>query len=327
MFGRIRMKANKAFRKFFSLSTWRKITLYLLLFCLGTASILTLAFYEPWRYLTFARSSDLILPKDPHSYPRLMIIESPQIDTTKYQALIQSDLPPLYTNLPSDLPKEVIEYVEKRNNYIRQLRNKNTHLSQESTDTMTINELLPYEFNGKEGFFAFIQKERSNEITLFDASFNEIYNIKTPISSNKNIVSTKFQDRFWTFHYSFGSASATVSCKEVIYQNEPTINSLLIGSRYDDFEIDPFSIMKIASKGTNPRIKTHISHPKGYFFYSLTMLYDHLPNPVQEKISFAFYFLFFFFNSILSFLLFTILTLFLSYIVITLAQRRHSHGN
>jgi hypothetical protein len=31
---------------------------------------------------------------------------------------------------------------------------------------MTINELLPYEYNGKEGFFAFISedKERSNEI-------------------------------------------------------------------------------------------------------------------------------------------------------------------
>ena len=67
------MKANEVFRKFFSLSTWKNITLYLLLFSLGTASILALAFYEPWRYLNIAHPSDLILPKDPLSYPRLIV--------------------------------------------------------------------------------------------------------------------------------------------------------------------------------------------------------------------------------------------------------------
>jgi hypothetical protein len=69
MLGRIRMKANEAFKRFFSLPTWKNITLYLLLLSLGTASILALAFYEPWRYLAIARSSDLILPKDPLNIP------------------------------------------------------------------------------------------------------------------------------------------------------------------------------------------------------------------------------------------------------------------
>ena len=320
------MKVNEAFRRFFSLPTWKNITLYLLLFSLGTASILALAFYEPWRYLTIARSSDLILPKDPLNYPSLMIIESPHIDIAKHQTPIHPDLPPLYTKLPNDLPKEVKDCVEKRNSYIRQLSDNYMNSPNESPNTLTIKELLPYEYNGKKGFFAFMQKKRSNEITLFDTSLKEIDKINTPISNNKSVVSTKFQDRFWTFHYSFGSASATVSCKEVIYQKEPITNSLSIGSRYDDFEIDPFSIMKISHKDTNPRIKTHISYPKGYLVYPIYFIHQGLPDAAQEYLSQVFYLIYFGLFAILRFLLFTILTLFLAYIGIILAQRKRSHA-
>jgi hypothetical protein len=317
------MKANEAFRKFFSLSTWRNITLYLLLFCLGTASILALAFYEPWRYLTFARSSDLILPKDPSNFPRLMIIESPHIDVAKHQESIHPDLPPLYINLPSDLPKEVTDYVEKRNSYIRQLSDNYANSPKESTNTMIIEELLPYEYNGKQGFFAFISEDKRTRLSLFDTSLKEMAEIDQGSKGVSNFVSSKFQDRVWSFHRSFrmGHSLTTVFFEELIIQNDPIINSFLKGSQYGALEVDPYSIMKITHKNTNPRIKTHIPYPKGYFFSPLIYLHRYFPYTVRNIISDAYWFLFYSINSILRFLVVVVLTLFLALISITLIQK------
>jgi len=321
------MKANKAFKRFFSLHTWKNITLYLLLFSLGTASILALAFYEPWRYLTIARSSDLILPKDPLNYPSLMIIESPHIDIAKHQTPIHPDLPPLYTKLPSDLPKEVIDYVEKRNSYIHQLSDQYFNSQKESPNTLTIEELLPYEYNGKEGFFAFISEDKYPRLSLFDASLNEITEIDQSSKGVSNFVSAKFQDRVWSFHRSFrmGHSWTTVFFEEVIYQNKPTINTFLKGSQYGELEVDPYSIMKITNKNTNPRIKIHIPYPKGYLFSPLIFIHDYFPYAVRNIIQDAYWYLFYSINSILLFLGIIILTLFLAYIGIILVQRKRSH--
>lgn len=313
------MKANEAFKKFFSLHTWKNITLYLLLFFLGTSTILALAFYEPWRYLAIARPSDLILPKDPLSYPRLMVIESPNIDIAKHQTPIHPDLPPLYTKLPNNLPKEVKEYVEKRNSYIRQLSDNYLNSQKENPNTMTIEELLPYEYNGKEGFFAFISEDEKPRLSLFDASLNEISMILEHISNRYNVVSAKFQDRMWSFGF-YGTSALGVSCNEVIYKNELTINHIDIGAKYDYFDIPPFNYMKIIHKDTNPTIKIHIPTPKGYMLISVYKLIEIMPIPPLVKIYLPIRFLGSI-NSILRFLLFTILTLFLAYIGIILAQK------
>jgi hypothetical protein len=323
------MKANEAFRKFFSLNTWRNITLYLLLFCLGTASILALAFYEPWRYLSIARSSDLILPKDPSNFPRLMIIESPHIDVAKHQEPIHPDLPPLYTNLPSDLPKEVTDYVEKRNSYIRKLSDKYTNSPKESTNTMIIEELLPYEYNGKQSFFAFIMEDKKPRLSLFDVSLNEISIILEQIFNRYNVVSAKFQDRMWGFN-TYGTSALGISCNEVIYKNELTINHIDIGAKYDYFDIPPFNFMKIIHKDTNPRIKIHIPAPKGHMLISANNLIGIMPIPPLTKIYLSIRFLGSI-NSILLFLVAIILTLLLAYIGITLTQKhkqkRQSHDH
>jgi hypothetical protein len=255
-----------------------------------------------------------------------MIIESPHIDIAKHQTPIHPDLPPIYTNLPNDLPKEVIDYVENRNIYIHQLRDKYANSPKERYTTMIIEELLPYEYKGKEGFFAFISEDEKPRLSLFDASLNEIAEIDQYSKGDSTIVSAKFQDRVWSFYHGFGNASAKVNCEEVIYQNDPIINSFLMGSKYQDIEYTSFSIMKITRKGTNPRIKTHISHPKGYFFFPVIFLFDFVPYAVQGNISVAYLFLLYSINSILLFLLFTTLTLFLAYIGIILVQRMRSHA-
>jgi hypothetical protein len=72
-----------------------------------------------------------------------MIIESPHIDIAKHQTPIHPALPPLYTNLPNDLPKEVIDYVEKRNNYIRQLSDKYANFPNESRNSLIIKSFFP----------------------------------------------------------------------------------------------------------------------------------------------------------------------------------------
>jgi hypothetical protein len=313
--------ANKdTLKKFFSLNTWRNITLYLLLFCLGTASILALAFYEPWRYLTITRSSDLILPKDPSNFPSLMIIESPHIDAAKHQESIHPDLPPLYTDLPSDLPKEVTDYVEKRNSYIRQLSDKYMNSPNESPNTMIIEELLPYEHKGKEGFFAFISEDKNNRLSLFDASLNETSIILELIFIRYNVVSAKFQDRMWGFN-TYGTSAFGISCNEVIYKNELTINHIDIGAKYDYFDFPPFNFMKIIHKDTNPTIKIHIPTPKGYILFSADKLIDVMPIPSLTKIYLSIRLLGSI-SQILRFLVVVILTLFLAYIGIILAQKK-----
>jgi|GEM_PF-831564 len=320
------MKVNEAFKRFFSLSTWKNITLYLLLFFLGTASILALAFYEPWRYLTIARSSDLILPKDPLSYPSLMIIESPHIDIAKHQTPIHPDLPPLYTKLPNNLPKEVKDYVEKRNSYIRQLNDKYANSPNESRNSLIMEELLPYQYKGKVGFFAFLSENENKRLSLFDTSLNEITEIDQSPKGDSTIVSAKFQDRVWSFYHGFGNASARVNCEEIIYHQEPIINSFLMGSKYQDIEHTSFSIMKIAHKNTNPRIKTHISYPKGFFFFPLFFLHNFMTTSMQANFGIAYLLLSYSLNSILLFLGIIILTLFLAYIGIILAQRKRSQA-
>jgi hypothetical protein len=325
------MKANEAFRKFFSLNTWRNITLYLLLFCLGTASILALAFYEPWRYLTFARSSDLILPKDPLSYPRLMIIESPHIDVAKHQEPIHPDLPPLYTDLPSDLPKEVTDYIEKRNSYIRQLGDKYTTSSGKNSYNMTINELLPYEYNGKEGFFAYVTSDMRSRLSLFDSSVIEVKKIFKGIPSSNNIASARFLDRFWPYDVSSGASSLWCSCAEVIYQNELSLNSIRVGYQYDDFDIDPFSTMKIINKSTDPKIKTHQKRSGNMLDLIPSFIMVSLPIEVGTFILIAYWWINYITSLILRPLLYLIAFLFLLYLLLSLSQKhkqkKQSHGN
>jgi len=311
------MKANEAFKKFFSLSTWKNITLYLLLFSLGTASILTIISYEPWRYLTITRSSDLILPKDPSDFPRLMIIESPHIDVAKHQIPIHPALPPLYINLPIDLPKEVIDYIEKRNNYIRQLGDKYTTSSGKNPYHMTINELLPYEYNGKEGFFAYVTSDMRSRLSLFDSSVFELKRIFNNVPSSSNIASARFLDRFWPYDVSCGASSLWCSCGEVIYQNELTLHSIRVGYQFDDFDIDPFSTMKIINKSTDPKIKTHLKR-------SGNML-DLLPWFIIDSIPFDFVTAYWYINYITSLilrpLLYLIAFLFFLYLLLSLVQK------
>jgi hypothetical protein len=94
----------------------------------------------------------------------------------------------------------------------------------------------------------------------------------------------------WTFHYSYGSASANgVSCNEVIYKNESiTINS----HRYRKqgmiiLKLILLIIMKIIHKDTNPTIKTHIPTPKGHMLISAYDLIGIIPIPPLVKISFS----------------------------------------
>jgi hypothetical protein len=74
------MTLKKTLKIIFSLPTLKKITLYLLLFSVGSVSIIFLTLHQPWRYLKIAHPSDIILPKNPSKSPWIFVIEAPKLN-------------------------------------------------------------------------------------------------------------------------------------------------------------------------------------------------------------------------------------------------------
>ncbi len=302
------MKANEAFRKFFTLERFRKITVFLLIFLVCFASYLALAYHEPWRFITTNHPNDLILPKEPQDFPRHLIIEAPELELKNHEEKLHPELPFLYVQLPTDLPKEVIAYLELRNTYIHQLYDRYYSSEAIPTDQPIRGEIIPFIYDGQDCFFAL----KWNEMTLYDTSFNKIHVIKEEQFSSPIIVSAKFLDRFWTRYYLGGAVLGSIYFLEVTYQNEINTQSMHHGD-YGDFDIDPYNTMKIINIDTNPEMKVHISGHRGYLFYPIIYLFVFYPP--------AYMFLIFLANHIIRYLLIAILALFLAYIGIILAQK------
>lgn len=142
------MTLKKTLKKLFSLPTLKKITLYFLLFSIGSVSIIFLTLHQPWRYLKIADPNDIILPKNPSKSPWIFIIEAPKLNLKDYKQELDPNLPPLYVKLPENLPQEVINYLEKRNSYIREFQQRGIKAEKDES----ILEILPFQYQDKEGF-------------------------------------------------------------------------------------------------------------------------------------------------------------------------------
>jgi hypothetical protein len=263
------MKANEAFRKIHSLGVFSKITLFLLLLSIISTSTLALSIHQPLRFLKIPRRDELLLPKDPFSMPDLYIIEAANLDLDKYAQRWGTNLPPLYVNLPKSLPKEVLDYLEKRNNYIRKIYDLNLM----PEETLLYTQVLPFLYHNQEGiaYLAVERHTKSSYITLYDSSFNLIVSEARGAFASV-IVSAKHQDRFW---YRFDMNAATGGYFYYIHSSYKmdSMNYAMeyIGGTYDDmlrfsvgfwvFELEPFNRMKITNVSTNPEMKIHFQKP------------------------------------------------------------------
>jgi hypothetical protein len=155
-----------------SFSVFVKFTLFLLLLSIISVSILALSIHQPWRFLKILKRDELLLPKDPFSMPDLYIIEAANLELDKYAQRWGTNLPPLYVNLPKSLPKEVLDYLEKRNSYIRKMYDLNLM----PEETLLYTQVLPFIYQNQEGIVYLMvdRQTKSGQLALYDSSFNLI---------------------------------------------------------------------------------------------------------------------------------------------------------
>jgi hypothetical protein len=269
MFGRIRMKANEAFKKFFSLGALKRATIYLFTLMILSVLLLPLALFQPWRYLNIAHPSDLILPKDPMKTPKLIIIEAPKLKLEDHKEELHPKLPPLYTKLPSDLPKEVQDYIEKRNALVLKLKedyiSSNTTEASDSAfkkliaDENKIIELLPFQNSSQEGFIATKKGQNTNEFIIFDSSFNIVE--QTILGPKfRYIVSANHMDRCWIYCGSTGATGIHLFYEQISFSDGKYASKVRGVGFYDNF-LFPLATMKIIHPDTNPEMAVHIKSP------------------------------------------------------------------
>lgn len=201
--------------------------------------------------------------------PDLYIIEAANLDLDKYAQRWGTNLPPLYVNLPKSLPKEVLDYLEKRNSYIRKMYDLNLM----PEETLLYTQVLPFIYQNQEGIVYLAVERHTNRsyLSLYDSSFNLIVSEASGAFASV-IVSAKHQDRFW---YRFDMNAATGGYFYYIRSNYE-VDSMnytkeYIGGTYDDmlwfmvgfwvFELEPFNRMKITNVSTNPEMKIHFQKP------------------------------------------------------------------
>jgi hypothetical protein len=277
------MTLKKTLKKLFSLPTLKKITLYFLLFSIGSVSIIFLTLHQPWRYLKIADPNDIILPKNPSKSPWIFIIEAPKLNLKDYKQELDPNLPPLYVKLPENLPQEVINYLEKRNSYIREFQQRGIKAEKDES----ILEILPFQYQDKEGFvlatfvLATSGTMHNAKLHLYDQSFKQIIS-DTTSALRGFVLSVNFPDRIW---YKYSQGGATGGC---LYfdtfrytDNQPSSNPKCIGCSYD-FETDPYNTMKIINAHTNPELKTHIMRP--YDLAEFTAYGNHIIPDFVEKV-------------------------------------------
>jgi hypothetical protein len=260
--------------------------------------------------------------------PKLIIIEAPKLKLENHKEELHPKLPPLYTKLPSDLPKEVQDYIEKRNALVLKLKedyiSSNTTEASDSAfkkliaDENKIIELLPFQNSSQEGFIATKKGQNTNEFIIFDSSFNIVE--QTILGPKfRYIVSANHMDRCWIYCGSTGATGIHLFYEQISFSDGKYASKVYGVGFYDNF-LFPLATMKIIHKDTNPTIKIHIPTPKGHMLISAYDLIGIMPIPPLVKISFSIRFLGSI-NSILLFLGIIILALFLAYIGIILAQK------
>jgi hypothetical protein len=231
--------------------------------------LLPLAMFQPWRYLKIPHPTDLVLKKDPFKAPKLFIIEAPKLKLDNFKEEIHPNLPPLYVNLPSDLPKEVTDYIEKRNSFIRQLKEKHfTPNPGERSDIPykepistqdKIIEVLPFQNPSQEGFIATKKGQNTNEFVLFDFSLNRVE--QTILGPKfRYIVSANHTDRCWIYCGSTGATGIHLFYEQISLSDGKYASKTYGVGFYDNFLL-PLKTMKIIHTNTSPEIAVHIESP------------------------------------------------------------------
>ena len=205
----------------------------------------------------------------------LLFIDAPGLDLKPYQLEMYPFLPPLYMDLPSEVPYPVQVFLEKRNQLIHQFA-KN-FLSQANyaeclflppfEKIQMIREIIPCQYNQREAVAIL-----SDDIILLDQSFELLsypHDMQGSYSYNYHghIISAKFPDRFWK-QYSIGDSGGIKAYLQQIQLN-PKIQSsdvLLIG---DSTSANiPFKSIKAIQIHSDPQLKIDHRSLTGTILYA-----------------------------------------------------------
>lgn len=222
--------------------------------------------------------SDIVIPTDRGFWKQnLFIIEEPNKNLDSFLT-DQSDIPPLYQDLISDVNPDVQAYLEKRNKYIKGFlalmeRDKKNPIDQRFISINNNDQIIPVKSGGKDRILLLKSPYGGYDVTrlyLLDLDYlvlsQDQINHVFHRTIGSCVVSTQFMDQLWIQTFNIAATNGDLFINTISIGNDQiSIKEVFAGNDY--LEDNAFDRYKIVNPTTNPRIAVHKKGPLGFLFY------------------------------------------------------------
>ncbi|MDD4757232.1 MAG: hypothetical protein PHG29_14235, partial [Prolixibacteraceae bacterium] len=194
--------------------------------------------------------------------------EEPSLDLRPYSTKKYSILPPFYVT-SKGISSEIQQYLEKRNEYLQKFADKYLYINEENEEALhppfdqcrDIDEILPFTYKNIDTTFVV-----SEEMAMVNPDM-EVLEINPGNRFQMGVIaSVQYTDRFWNLYARAGATGGYVYFDVVNQDYFTDKTTYFLGGNYD-YDLDPFSIMKIVNVDSYPTMNFFFKSPNRSFIF------------------------------------------------------------